>query len=139
MEIKKNQYYLIVHLKPGENLLKSLITVCEKHSIITGVILSGIGQLTEVTLGYFKENNNYTPELFNETFELLSLSGTIIPHEETYLPHLHAVIGSERKKTFGGHLIDATVKVTNEIILLDIPIEISRKKSLVTGLMELSL
>jgi len=139
MEIKKNQHYSIIHLKPGENLLKSLIIVCEKHSIITGVILSGIGQLTEVTLGFFKENDNYTPKLFHETYELLSLSGTIIPYEETYIPHLHAVIGSERKKTFGGHLINATVKVTNEIILLDIPIETSREKSLVTGLMELSL
>ena len=138
MEIKKSQHNLIIHLKLGENLLKSLISLCEKYLITTGVIISGIGQLTEVTLGYFKEINNYTPELFNETYELLSLSGTIIPHEETYLPHLHAVIGSERKKSFGGHLINATVKVTNEIILLDIPIETSRKKSTVTGLMELS-
>lgn len=139
MEIKKSQHYIIIHLEPDENLLRSLIAICEKYSINTGVIISGIGQLTKVTLGYFKENDNYTPELFHETYELLSLSGTIIPYKETYLPHLHAVIGSENKKTYGGHLINATVKVTNEIILLDIPIETSRKKSPVTGLMELSL
>jgi len=139
MEIKKSQHYLIIHLKPDENLLKSLISICENYSITTGAIISGIGQLTDITLGYYKEINNYIPEFFNETYELLSLSGTIIPHEKTYLPHLHAVIGSESKKTYGGHLIDATVKVTNEIILLDLPIETSRRKSSDTELMELSL
>ena len=118
MKVKKNLSYLFISLDPNENLLKSLISICEKYRIQTGIIISGIGQLKQVTLGYFKEKNNYTPEFYKDTYELLSLSGTIIRNNKTYIPHLHAILGKFDKKTLGGHLLDASVEVTNEIIAI---------------------
>ena len=131
--------HLIIHLEPDEPLLDSLLSICLKHTVKTAVVLSGIGQLKQVTLGYFKEKDSYTPKKFEKSYELLSLTGTIINHEQSYIPHLHAIIGDQDKNTYGGHLISGTVEVTNEIIILLINETIRRKNSPKTGLMELSL
>ena len=139
METRHHHPHIIIHLEPEEQLTDSLISICSKHSVQTGVILSGIGQLKQVTLGYFKKKDDYTPKIFDDIYELLSLTGTIISHEQGYIPHLHTVIGSQDKTTHGGHLISATVEVTNEIVLLLIDTKINRKQSPITGLMELTL
>ena len=139
MEIKRLYPYTIIHLYPNEHLIESLKTICKHHSIKTAVIISGIGQIKDIILGYFMEKDNYTPQKFSQPHELLSLSGTLIHDNYEIHAHLHAVIGAENKQIFGGHLIDATVEITNELIMLDLPLKTSRKKSNETGLMELNL
>jgi uncharacterized protein len=139
MEIKRQHPYTIIHLHPNDQVIDSLKTICKRYSIQTAVILSGIGQLKDITLGYFKEKNNYTPEHFSQPHELLSLSGTLIYQDDEIHPHLHAIISTENKQTFGGHLISASVEITNEIIMLDLPVKVSRKQSNETGLMEMNL
>ena len=62
--------------------------ICKKHDVKTAVVISGIGQLKDFKLGYFREKGDYTPEAFHEPHELLSMLGNIIKQDGGYLFHI---------------------------------------------------
>jgi len=64
-------------------------------------------------------------------------SGTKWEPEGPILLNLHAVLGNRVKEAIGGHLIDGTVEVTNEIVLLKSELVLQRKIEDETGLMGL--
>ena len=139
MQVYNKGQIIFVRLYPNEDIISSLIKTCEQYDLPSAILLSGIGQIKRVTLGYFKEKNNYTPETFNGPFELLSLNGTLIQHNSTYKAHLHVVISDEDKQVRGGHLIGGSVEVTNEIVLLSIKASLQRQYNKETGLFDLIL
>lgn len=134
--IEKNGLIFLKLLK-DENVNEMINETCKKHKIKTAVILSGIGQLKNIMLGYFKERGNYTPQTFKEPLELLMLSGNICREKDKYITHFHGVFGSENKKAMGGHFINGTVSITAEIVLLKTDIDIGRKIDIETGLKNL--
>jgi len=134
MQTKENNNLIFIRLFPGEKLNEKLVEVCKKHKVKTAVIISGIGQLKNFELGYFKEKNNYMKEKFDKPHELLSLNGTTCRQKDDYVVHLHATVGDENKKAIGGHLFDGTVEITNEIILMKSDAEIFRRLEEKTGL-----
>ena len=119
MQSKEKNDIIFIRLFPDEDLHNKLKEACKLYNVKTVIVLSGIGQLKNFRLGYFKEKNNYVPEKFNDPHELISLSGTICQYNEDYEIHLHAVLSNEKKKAIGGHLIEGKVEVTNEIVLLN--------------------
>jgi len=128
---------IFARLFSGEIIHEELEEVCKKHNVVTAVVISGIGQLKDFELGYFRERGDYSPEAFDEAHELLSLSGNIIEQDGKFLFHLHAVLGNRAKEAVGGHLIRGTVEVTNEIVLLKSELELRRRMEDETGLMGL--
>ena len=93
MESKIKQDLIFLRLFPDEKIHEKIVEASKKYKVKTAVILSGIGQLKKIKLGYFKEKNNYAPEDFSKPHELLSLSGNIVFQDEEYLTHFHAVLG----------------------------------------------
>jgi len=138
MQSREKHNLIIIRLFPKENIIHSLKTIAEKHHVSTAIILSGIGQIQNPTLGFFKAKGDYTSQTFNDIYELLCLSGNIINNNNTFQPHLHAVISDEQKQTKGGHLINGLVSVTNEIVLLKTNIQATRTISNETGLADLT-
>jgi len=134
MQSKQKDNLIFIRLFPNEDIHQSLKEVCNKHGVETAVVLSGIGQLQQFQLGYFKEKGNYVPEEFAGPHELLSLSGNISNQEGEYKLHLHAILGEEDKGVIGGHLIEGKVEVTNEIVLLKTDLKFTRKLEEDTGL-----
>ena len=126
MQSKEKNNLVFVRLFPNEDIHRELKRVCKKHQVETAVILSGLGQLKQFQLGYYKEKENYTPQEFQEPHELLSLTGNISNQEEEYNFHLHAVLGDERKNVVGGHLMSGQVELTNEIVLLKTDLKVKR-------------
>jgi len=139
MESAEKNEIVIARLFPGENLFEQLEKICSKHKIETAVVVSGIGQLKNFELGYFKEKGNYVPEKFDTPHELVNLSGMASKTEKGYNFHLHAVLSNEKKETVGGHLIKGIVEITNEIVLLKSSIKVKRKLEDSSGLMGLFL
>lgn len=139
MESKEKNNLIFVRLFPNEDIYEELKKVCQRHQVKTAVIVSGLGQLKEFELGYFKEKGNYTPRFFSEPHELLSLSGNVLKQGEEYLFHLHAVLGNARKEAIGGHLIKGKVSITNEIVLLKTDLRVERRINEKTGLKDLFL
>ena len=134
MQSTEKDNLVFVRLFPNEGIYEELEKVCRKHNIRVAVVFSGIGQLREFELGYFKTKGNYSPEKFIEPYELLSLSGNMIEQDGEYLFHLHAVLGNEQKESIGGHLISGIVAITNEIVLLKNEIQLFRRLEDATGL-----
>ena len=134
MQSKQEKDLIFIRLFPDEDIFEKVIEACKKHQVNTAVVISGIGQLKEFKLGYFKEKGNYTPEHFKTPHELLSLQGNIAKKNEEHILHLHAVLGDENKIVVGGHLIEGMVEVTNEIVLLQTDIKVQRKIEDSTGL-----
>ncbi len=146
MQSKEKDNLIFARLFPGEEIFESLEKVCRKYNIETAVILSGLGQLGEFELGFFKEKGNYLPEKFTEPHELLLLTGNVsLParnasHSEAggqdgqYEFHLHAVLGNKQKRAVGGHFIKGTVSVTGEIVLLKTDLKVRRETEETTGL-----
>lgn len=131
---EKDNNLVFIRLFPDEDLFKELERVCKKHEVKTAVVLSGLGQLKNFSLGYFKSKGNYLLEEFEEPHELLSLTGNISLQDDSYNFHLHATLGDEKKNAIGGHLAEGKVEVTNEIVLLKTDLRVKRKLEEETGL-----
>ncbi|MDD3735379.1 MAG: DUF296 domain-containing protein [Candidatus Pacebacteria bacterium] len=134
MQSKEIDNLIIARLFPDEDLQEKLQEICQKHKVKTAIILSGIGQLKNFKLGYFKNKGDYTPEFFSKPHEMISLSGIISKQGDNYEPHLHISLGDENKRVIGGHLIEGIVEITNEIVLLKSDILLRRKTEETTGL-----
>ena len=134
MQSKEKDNLIFVRLFPNEDIYAELRNVCVKHNIQTGLILSGLGQLKNFRLGYFREEGDYMPEEFEKAHELLALTGNIVKQEQDYEFHIHATLGNEKKEVVGGHLIEGKVSVTNEIVLLKTGLEFQRGIDEETGL-----
>jgi len=134
MRTKEKQNLIFIRLFKNENVNYKIKEACKLHKVKTAVVLSGIGQLKNVKLGYFKKKDDYTPDLFKSPYELLSLTGNICRDKDDYLLHLHAILGDEKKNTVGGHFIEGQVSITCEIVLLKSDIDVKRKLDIETGL-----
>jgi predicted DNA-binding protein with PD1-like motif len=134
MQSREKDNLVFVRLFPNEDIHWQLRRVCKKHEVETAVVLSGLGQLKQFQLGYYKEKGNYRPQEFGKPHELLSLTGNISNQQGEYRLHLHAVLGDEGKSVVGGHLISGKVELTNEIVLLKIELKIKRILEDSTGL-----
>ena len=134
MQSKEDGDIIFIRLFPDEDLKEKLKEVCRLYNVKTAVVISGLGQLKKIKLGYFNEKSNYNSENFDAPHELLSLTGNICRQEGDYILHLHVVIGNEKKNTLGGHLIEGKVEVTNEVVLLKTDMNIKRKIEENTGL-----
>ena len=134
MQSREKDNLIIGRLFPGEEVVESLRGICQKHQVETAVVVSGLGQLANFKLGFFKEKGNYLPQDFNQSHELLALTGNISLQKEGYDFHLHVVLGDADKKVVGGHFIEGLVSVTAEIVLLKTKLKIKRQTEEKTGL-----
>jgi len=125
---------VFIRMFPGEDFYKSLGEACKKHSVKSAVVLSSLGQLKQFKLGYFVEKGNYAPKSFAEPYELVSVNGIIHEQAGEYEFHLHAALGGKEKQTVSGHLIEGTVEITNETVLLKSNALLNREEEDETGL-----
>jgi len=139
MQSKELKNIIFIRLFEGENLHEQIKKACKIHNVKTAVVFSGIGQIKNAKLGFFKRKGNYSPDSFNMPLEILSLSGNICKKNENYITHIHTVLGDEKKKAFGGHLIEGKISVTGEIVILKTKIDVKRQLDKKTGLEALCL
>ena len=104
-----------IRIDKDEDLFESLLAWAEKEQIKSGH-LSGIGALKDVELGFYHLNKKqYERKVFPKEAELLSLEGNLSFLDNKPFFHIHAVLGDEGFRAFGGHLFSAKVAVTCEI------------------------
>lgn len=138
MQYRENGNIIFIRLYQDEDLFENLREVCRKCDLRVGIVVSGIGMLKQAELSYFVESGRYSPILFPEPLELVSLTGNIIIDGDDCHIHLHAVLARESKGTLAGHLSKGKVNVTNEIVILKTTIPADRELDPATGLMALT-
>lgn len=117
----------IIRIPPGENLIRRIQELLAAKECRRAAILSGIGSLRDVTFRNLVEgvglpvSKDKTIDTKREgPFELVSLVGNLIPMLGRPVTHLHAVLGTPDGQLVGGHLFDATVFDTVELVIAEI-------------------
>jgi len=116
MEIFESGEDVLVRLDPGESLMESLIRVASELHFQFALIVSGVGMVEGVELGWFCVNNNdYDRYRIAGTFDLSSISGNVAKFGDAWQPHVHLTLNRPEFETVSGHLIDCRCHITMEI------------------------
>lgn len=124
-----------VALQIGESVMSTLTALAKELSLV-GSSVAGIGGFQSATLGYFDwERSNFIENRIEEQVELLSFQGNIAEGEGGVPKiHAHVVLGRFDATTRGGHLVEATVRPTMELIITESPEHLHRVHDDETGL-----
>jgi len=129
-EYKQGRRFL-VKIVPGEHLVESIKALVIREKIQSAVILSAIGSVKNVRLNDIKSGAKLpitAARLINHEIEgpleLLGLTGNIVPCGTDNLDcHLHIMASKASGDVVGGHLADAEVFATCEIVLVELVID----------------
>ncbi len=112
---------LILVFETGEEVVSTLLGFAKTNGLAASHF-TAIGAFREVTLGYFDwENKHYRHIFINEQVEVLSLIGDIALEGGEPKAHAHVVVGKSDGSAHGGHLLEAHVRPTLELILVESP------------------
>ena len=117
MKYRKIGEKIFVSLQTGDLINKSLTEISVKENI-SNAWINGIGAIDSVEVGYMDVvNKKYQKRNFNDNYELISLIGNISIKDGVPFVHTHITFSDTEYKVFGGHLFDAKITATGEIIL----------------------
>lgn len=127
---------IIARIDKGEEIVESIKEICIREKVSLGKVIA-IGAVNRAKIGMFRigEKKYYSKEFIGEQ-EITSLSGTITVTEtknEPYL-HLHINLSGADYITYGGHLNEAYVSATCEVVIDIINGQVKRKFSDEIGL-----
>jgi len=127
MKYKKINGSWVIVLKKNEKIIKSLKEFVKERNIKSGYF-NAIGAVSSVELAHYNlEKKKYTAKPINQPLEIVSLMGNITMKGNKRIIHGHIVVGTDKMKLYGGHLKEATVAATCEIIFNEFE-EIVEKK-----------
>jgi predicted DNA-binding protein with PD1-like motif len=124
-----------VILDTGDEAMRRLHDFAVKERI-GGAQVTAIGALSSAKLAFFDwDTKQYRPIAVEEQVEVASLVGDIAigPDSEPSV-HVHAVIGRRDGTALAGHLLEARVRPTLEIIVRESPAHLCKVKDPESGL-----
>src|SRR5215471_1471185 len=112
----------------GDKLAISLSRFAAEQKL-AGSSFKAIGAFSSVKLAWFNwQTKKYQPSVvFDEQVELLSLVGDIALKDGEPQVHAHVVIGKRDGTAHGGHLQEATVRPTCELVLTESPVHLQKQ------------
>lgn len=126
--------YLLV-FETGDELLSGLKRFAADQQM-SGSSFKAIGAFSSVKLAWFNwEAKKYqTSVQLNEQVELLSLIGDIAEKDGEPQVHAHVIVGKSDGTAHGGHLQEASVRPTCELVLIESPQHLKKKMDPDSGL-----
>ncbi len=123
----------------GDEVVAGLLAFA-KEKRLSASHFTAIGAFSDVTLGYFDwEKKDYQKLPVREQVEVLSLIGDVALNKSQPKVHAHVVVGKSDGTAHGGHLMEAHVRPTLEVIIVESPAHLQRKTDKETGLALISL
>ena len=118
----------------GDEVMANLLAFAKENQLGAGSF-TAIGAFREVTLGYFDwDVKDYKKIPVHEQVEVLSLIGDIALKDNEPKVHAHVVVGRSDGTTRGGHLLEAIVRPTLEVILVEPPVHLRKEIDKESGL-----
>jgi predicted DNA-binding protein with PD1-like motif len=109
---------LLVVLAPGDELHASVLAAASEHGI-EGGLLSAIGAVDELELGYFcLPERVYTRRIVNDRLEVVSLNGNLAMKDGKPFLHAHGLFTGRDFSAVGGHVFRARVSITLEVLIV---------------------
>jgi predicted DNA-binding protein with PD1-like motif len=111
----------------GEEPMEGLLDFAKRERLTSGHF-TAIGAFESVTLGYFDwAQKDYERIRIPEQVEVLSLVGDVALEGADPKIHAHVVVGKRDGTAHGGHLLEARVRPTLEVILIQPPGHLRRR------------
>jgi len=107
-------------LPAGKDLLKSVESLCEEHSIQMGVFWL-IGAVTSATWGVFDpEQRVYVTRNETGPFEIITCSGNLSMKDDHPVASAKILLMDETQRVWGGHLFSDTLLFYGELNLEEV-------------------
>lgn len=118
----------------GDDPIRGLERFAREHAV-TAAQITAIGAFSSAVVGYFDwTSKDYERIPIDEQVEVLALTGNIGIKEDGAGLHLHVVLGRRDGTAQGGHLLDARVRPTLEVMVIETPQHLRRRIDRATGL-----
>lgn len=113
----------------------SLLEQFSRDQGIEAAHFSAIGAFQRSVVGFFDwDQKDYVRHEVPEQVEVLVLSGHVTRYEGAPQIHTHVVLGRPDLSAIGGHLVEAHVRPTLEVVLTETPAYLKRSVDRESGL-----
>ena len=120
------EQYAVIFYQGGE-AFSGLLEFAEKYQV-TSDDFTAIGALNGPTLGWFDpQRKMYKKIPINGQHEVIGMSGDIALYQGKPVVHTHMVVGNSDGTTRGGHVLDAYVSPTLEVMVTVDPITMQKR------------
>lgn len=132
LEIVRSHFLVIEKDEP----ILGTIEKWANENKIAGATFAAIGAIKQAELGFYDlHKKDYIRQSFNEgDFELISFTGNLSIKDNKKYAHAHVSLGREDFSVIGGHLFEAKVAVTTEILVHEFNKSFARKMDHQLGL-----
>lgn len=126
-QIDESPKTFILVFETGDELAAGLLQFAKEQKL-SAASFKAVGALSSVRLGWFNwESKKYEPSVtLDEQVELLSLIGDVALKDGEPAVHAHAVIGRKDGAAYGGHLLEAHIRPTCEVVLTESPTHLQK-------------
>jgi uncharacterized protein len=124
-----------VILDQGDEVVSCLTAFIKEHGL-SASRFTGLGAFSDAVLGFFDwEKKDYKRIPIREQVEVLALVGDVaLDDEGAPSLHPHVVVGKADGTAHGGHLLEARVRPTLEVVVTEAPARLRRRHDPETGL-----
>jgi len=118
----------------GDEVTSGLRELADREQL-NAASFTAIGAFADVVLGYFDVGRReYVRIPLREQVEVLALTGNVAEAQGQPTVHAHVVVGRADGTAHGGHLLEAHVRPTLEVVLVESPDHLRRTIDEATGL-----
>ncbi len=110
----------MLRLDDGQELFPTLVDFARRENVRAAAIAFGIGMFRRAAVGYW-DGSQYQRHELTVPHEVVGLHGSIAWADGQPSVHLHAALAGPDHRLVGGHLLEATVGVLQEMLVETFP------------------
>ncbi len=134
MDYKRFGQTIIARLDKGEEILEQLQVISQKENIKLASV-SALGATNDIKVGVLNTaEKQYHAKHFTGDMEIVSLTGTVSTMNDEYYAHIHMSAGDTDGHVVGGHLNQAIISATCEMVITVIDGKVDREFNEEVGL-----
>ena len=104
-------------LETGDDLVRELTNFLQREDIQAGKV-SALGAVQKGVISYYdQETKEYNKKSFEQSLEIVNLTGNISLKDGVPILHAHIILADEEGNTYGGHLEEGTVVFACEFVI----------------------
>ena len=134
LDQRNGERTFIVVFETGDEAVAGLVSFVKARRLRASHF-TAIGAFSRAVVAFFDlASKQYRHVPIDEQVEVLSLAGDITVDGDEPKVHAHVVLGKADATAHGGHLIEAHVRPTLELVLTELPTQLRRRFDPASGL-----
>ncbi|MFC1864392.1 PPC domain-containing DNA-binding protein [Chloroflexota bacterium] len=127
----------VFRVKPKQELASEIARYCRQNGISSGVVVGIIGSVESAKLNFLKElPGKYETQEYKGPLEIVCAQGSVALKDTELITHVHIQL-SGTDGCQGGHLLEAEIFSTAEVMIGELDYQLYRYADDYTGLNEL--